>query len=277
MEKKAILVVSFGTTYFKALAVSIASIEDQIKKEFPEYDVKRAFTSRKVIKILAERDGIQIDTEKMALERLQAEEYKEIIIQPLHVVMGEEYDKVKAIVSHYVHNQTGIFDKIFLGRPLLSYTGQAGKSDDYLIAIRAIQQQIPPIGSENAVVFMGHGGIHPANTAYAALQMKLEMAGLDRVFVYTVEGFPELDIVIAKLKKFNVKKVTLMPFMVTSGDHANNDMAGDNAFSAKSQLSKAGFEVEIYLHGLGENEAIQKIYVHHLQDAIKQAACYKVN
>lgn len=264
--KKAILVVSFGTTYRDGMESSIESIENKIKVNFPDYEVRRAFTSRIIIKRLAARDGLQIDNEKEALQRLQEEGYQEVYIQPLHVVVGEEYDKVKKIVVHSAHAKT--FHKIMIGRPLLYYTGQKGKPDDYLSAIQAIEGQLPKLDSQEAVLFMGHGGLHPGNTAYAALQMKIEDAGLDRVFLYTVEGYPILESVIKKLKKQDIKKVTLMPFMLVAGDHVKNDMASDEDDSAKSQLRKAGFEVDIYLHGLGENPKIQDLYVQHLKDTM---------
>lgn len=266
--KKAILVVSFGTTYQAGMELGIESIENKMKVKFPDYEVRRAFTSRIIIKRLAARDGLQIDTEKEALQRLQDEGYQEVYIQPLHVVVGEEYDKVKKIVVHSAHGKA--FHKIVIGRPLLYYTGQEGKPDDYLNAIQAIQEQFPKLNSHEAVLLMGHGGVHPANTAYAALQMKIEDAGLDHVFVYTVEGYPILESVIKKLKMKAIKKVTLMPFMLVAGDHVKNDMASDEDDSAKSQLIKDGFEVDVYLHGLGENHKIQDIYVQHLKDVMNE-------
>lgn len=252
--------------------MNIESVENKIKIEFPEYEVRRAFTSRIVIKRLAARDGIEVDTEIEALQRLANEGYKEVYVQPLHVVGGEEYDKIKRIVVQYAHAKEKAFEKIVIGRPLLYYTGQEGKPDDYLQVIEALAAQLPGVTSQEAIVFMGHGGVHPANTAYAALQMKLEQAGMDHVFVYTVEGFPALESVVAKLKKQAIKKVTLMPFMLVAGDHVNNDMAGDDDDSAKSQLLKEGFEVEVYLHGLGENPGVQDLYVQHLTDAMNPKA-----
>jgi len=266
--KKAILVVSFGTTYQDGLKSNIESIEKKISNTFPDYEVRRAFTSRIVIKRLAARDGIQIDTEIEALQKLADEGYKEIYIQPLHVVSGEEYDKIKRIVVQYAHGKEKAFEKIVLGRPLLYYIGQEERPDDYLAVIEALKEQLPKVGSQEAVVFMGHGGVHPANTAYAALQMKMEEAGLENVFVYTVEGFPGIESVIRKLTKRGIKKVTLMPFMLVAGDHVKHDMAGDDEESAKSQLLAAGFAVDIYLHGLGENTRVQELYVQHLKDAI---------
>lgn len=271
--KKAILVVSFGTTYLETLKLTIESIENKIKDKFPEYEVRRAFTSRFVIKKLASRDGIQIDTEQQALDKLHAEGYSEVFVQPLHVVAGEEYDKVKRLVVHYAH--AGMFERLRLGRPLLYFMGQEDQADDYLAAIEAVATELPKPGNEDAVVFMGHGGLHPANAAYAALQLKFEQAGLDRTYIYTVEGFPSLDNVIEKLNGNKVKKVLLVPFMLVAGDHVQNDMAGQDDDSAKSQLEQAGFHVDVYLRGLGENPLIQDLYVQHLQDAINQPSGHK--
>jgi sirohydrochlorin cobaltochelatase len=262
---KAILVVSFGTTYPDTLKRTILKIEDKIRERFPDFAVRRAFTSRIVIKKLAQRDGVQIDTEKQALEKLLAEGYREVYIQPLHVIAGEEYEKIEKLVFQYEK----AFDKIRLGRPLLYHIGPEGHPDDYVEAIRAVERQLPELGSREALVFMGHGGVHPANGAYAVLQLKLEEAGWRKLFVYTVEGFPSLQYVMEKLKRHKVEKVALMPFMLVAGDHANNDMAGEEADSAKSCLMAAGFSVEVYLCGLGENEKIQDIYISHLQDSME--------
>lgn len=267
-NKKAILVVSFGTSYPETLKLNIESVENRIREAFPGYEVRRAFTSRTVIKRIAERDGVQIDNERQALERLHAEGYHEVYLQPLHIVPGAEYDKVKRLVSHYAHAKEKAFATIRLGRPLLYSMGVDDHPDDYEIAIRALVHQLPAAAPDKAVVLMGHGGIHPGNAAYAALQLKLEEAGLNNVFIYTVEGFPSLESIIGKLKQKQVKQVTLMPFLLVAGDHATNDMAGEEEDSAKSQLAAAGFAVDVYFHGLGENTAIQDIYVAHLRSAI---------
>ena len=264
-DKKAILVVSFGTTYADTRKLTIGAVTDQIRAAFPGYDVRQAFTSRIIIKKLADRDGLKFDTEKQALDKLKAEGYTEVIIQPLHMEAGEEYEKLMRVVTKYEKS----FAKISVGRPLLYYTGQEGeKPDDYLIAIKALQTQLPKLGNHEAIALMGHGGVNPSNAAYAALQLKLGDAGLKNVFVFTVEGYPTVENLINELKANKIKKVTLMPFMMVAGDHANNDMAGDEKDSFKSQLTAAGFQVEAYLHGLGENAAIRDIYVQHVKDAI---------
>jgi sirohydrochlorin cobaltochelatase len=263
--KKAILVVSFGTTFADTRKVTTEAVENKIRAAFPDYEVRRAFTSRIIIKRLAERDGLKVDTERQALEKLKADGYTDVVIQPLHIEAGEEYEKLMKAVAGYEKD----FVKIAVGRPLLYYTGQEGeKPDDYLLAIKAIQKQLPKLGPHAAVALMGHGGVSPANTAYAALQLKLEDAGLKNVFVFTVEGYPTVENLLAKLKKNKIKTVTLMPFMLVAGDHANNDMAGDEEDSFKSQLQKAGYQVKTYIHGLGENAGIQDIYAQHVKDAI---------
>ena len=269
--QKAIMVVSFGTSYPETLKQNIESVENHIRAAFPDYDVRRAFTSRTVIKRLAERDGVQIDNEVQALERLRNEGYQEVYIQPLHIVAGAEYDKVKRLVSHYAHAQNKAFEKIRLGRPLLYSMGQGEHPDDYAIAIKALLGQLPAADRASAVVLMGHGGVHPANAAYGVLQLKLEDAGLANIYIYTVEGYPSLTRIIGRLKEKQVKKVTLMPLLLVAGDHAINDMAGAEEDSAKSQLIAAGFEVTVYLQGLGENPAIRDIYVDHLKAAIEHS------
>lgn len=257
-KKKAIVVVSFGSTYEETVKKSIESTENKIRTAFPGYDVFRAFTSRMVIRRLSER-GIQVDTEKQAIERLQAAGYQEVYVQPLHIVAGEEYDKVKRSVVEYAHAKEKAFERIAIGRPLLFYMGQEEQPDDYLTVIDAVKSQLAKLEKDQAIVCMGHGGVHPANAAYAVLQMKLEQAGFEHAYVYTVEGFPSLDSVLEKLQKQQVRKVALLPFMLVAGDHAQNDMAGDEPDSAKFQLLTAGFEVEAYLCGLGEHAAIQDI------------------
>lgn len=266
-SKKAIVVVSFGTSYQETLKLNIETVENKIRASFPEYEVRRAFTSRTVIKRLAAA-GVQVDNEIQALQRLQDEGYKEVYLQPLHIVAGAEYEKIRVLVAHYAHAKEKAFDKIRLGRPLLYCMGHENHPDDYEIAINALKTQLPADDGASAVVLMGHGGMHPANAAYSVLQLKLADAGLNNVFVYTVEGFPSLSRIIDKLKLQQVKKVTLMPFLLVAGDHATNDMAGDEEDSAKSQLLAAGFRVDVYFHGLGENTAIQDIYVNHLRSAI---------
>lgn len=263
-SKRAILVVSFGTTYADACKACIASVENRIRAAFPDYEVRRAFTSRMVIRRLAERDGIQVDNERQAIDRLLAEGFSEVFIQPLHIIAGEEYEKIRDIVSVYAHAKN--FRRLALGKPLLYYMGQEGCADDYLTVIDALN--LANSGTDEAIVLMVHGGRHPVNAAYSVLQLKLQDAGKQNTFVYALEGFPSLQRVIGQLQNIGIRKVHLQPFMLVAGIHVRMDMDGDGEASAKSILTAAGFEVAVKLNSLGENPAIQDIYIQHIRAAM---------
>jgi sirohydrochlorin cobaltochelatase len=256
--KKGILVVSFGTSYPETRAVTIEACEKSIAQAFGEYEIRRAFTSHMVIKILAERDGIRVDKPEEALQKMYEEGFSEVIVQPLHIIPGEEFhEKIVKKVSAL----TGHVEKLCIGLPILSAT------EDFDAAIEAIMGQLPELREGEAVVLMGHGTRHPANAAYAALQHMLNVKNLP-VYVGTVEGYPGLPEVAALLKQEAIQKVVLMPFMLVAGDHAIHDMAGDDDDSWKSRFAALGFEVEVFLRGLGENRLIREMYIKHVRDAI---------
>ncbi|QEK13657.1 sirohydrochlorin cobaltochelatase [Crassaminicella thermophila] len=257
--KKGMLVVSFGTSYADTRKVTIDAVEEKIAKAFPDYEVRRAFTSKIIIKKLKERDNIFVDTPEEALSKMKEEGFEEVIVQPLHVIAGAEYDEVLNVVEKYKEKA---FKKIVVGKPILY------SPHDYKMAVEALKEQLPKLGKDQAVVLMGHGTHHPANASYPCLQSAIDDEGLN-VFVGTVEGYPEINDVIKKLKAKNIKEVTLMPYMVVAGDHAQNDMAGDEDDSWKSILKKEGFTVNTYLHGLGENTKYQEIYLAHAKAAIE--------
>lgn len=257
-NKKAIIVVSFGTSYADTRKVTIEACEEKITNAFPEYDVRRAFTSQIIIKKLKERDNILVDNPTEALTKLRNEGFSEVYIQPLHVINGAEYDDVVAEASEFKEE----FDKLVLGRPLLTNV------DDYKKVVQALAEEMPERSEKEAVVFMGHGTHHDANAAYACLDYIFEDEGQNNVFVGTVEGFPTIDTVIKRLEKNNIEKVTLMPLMLVAGDHAQNDMAGDEEDSWKMILKGKGYEVETILRGLGEFPKIQEIYIEHLKTAM---------
>ncbi|MCY6370726.1 sirohydrochlorin cobaltochelatase [Clostridium ganghwense] len=259
-NKKAILVVSFGTSYADTRKVTLDAVEKNIAETFKDYEVKKAYTSSIIRKKLKERDGISVDSPEEALNKLKQEGFGEVIVQPLHIIPGIEYDEIKEMVEKFEKDKA--FGKLVLGRPILYRTS------DYKAAIDGLKGQLPKMNQQQAVVLMGHGTSHPANSSYALFDYMLKEEGLKNVYVGTVEGTPELDNVIRRLKEDNIKEVTLMPFMVVAGDHANNDMAGDEDDSWKILLKKEGFKVNTYLHGLGENKKIQSIYVQHVKDCI---------
>lgn len=265
-DKKAILVVSFGTTYPEARQAAIDPVTAKIGLAFPDYTVRQAFTSRRVIERIAAKEGLHYLTEEQALAALAQEGYREVIVQPLHIEAGYEYDKVRKVVEAYRGKQ--VFENLYLGRPLLYYAGQEGVTDDYLAAINAMRQTFPPLCPQEAIALMGHGGLHPANAVYAALQLKLQDAKIGQVYIFTVEGYPGVEELIGRLADDGVKRVMLVPLLLVAGEHARQDMAGAGPASFQSQLQAAGFEVNVCLQGVGENPAIQDIYVQHVKDAL---------
>lgn len=259
---KVILVVSFGTTYEETRKLTIDSIEKEIAERFVDYDVKSAFTSHMIIKILKKRDRHIVDTPEEALEKIRELGYKEVIVQSLHIMPGEEYDYVSKVVENYKE----VFEKISLGRPILYFKGDGeGLVDDYSIAVDALKENL---SKNEVVVFMGHGTTHPSNASYACLQMVFRDHGINNVYIGTVEGYPTINNVINSLKKEKVKEVTLMPLMIVAGDHCNNDMASDEENSWKSLLTNEGIKVNLYMHGIGENKKIKDIFVKHVEDVI---------
>jgi len=264
--KKAILVVSFGTTYEDARKVTIDVIEEKIKNTFKEYDIRRAFTSHIILRVLKNRDNIHVDTPEEALEKLKNEGYNEVIVQPLHVIPGVEFDYINNVVKRY--KTCKAFENIVIGRPLICFKGEeVGVPDDYSIMLAALSKQLP---QNDTVILMGHGTNHIANAVYCCFESVLRDRGFINVHVATVEGYPTLDRVIPNVIAEGRTEVTLMPLLLVAGDHAKNDMAGDSEDSWKSILEAEGFKVKLYLHGLGENSGVQDIYIQHINDVINE-------
>lgn len=255
IDKKAILVVSFGTSYENTREKTIGAVENRIRKAFGDCDVYRAFTSGMVIRKL-KRGGIDVDTVAEALTRLYLMGYTEVYCQPTHIIPGEEYDKLRRSAETF----SSVFSVLRIGKPLLFET------DDYPELIDAMESELK-MERSTAVVLMGHGTEHQANSVYPALQFWLEKKGYKDVFVGTVEGFPKLCDVIERLDKNNYDKIRLLPFMLVAGDHAQNDMAGDED-SWKCILTDKGYIVRTKLKGLGEYQGIQDMYVKHLEELI---------
>lgn len=228
---------------------------------YPDYEVRRAFTSQIVIDILEDRDGLEIDNVTEAMDRLVADGVKEVIVQPTHVMTGFEYDDVVAEVNKYSDK----FDTLKISDPLLV------SDSDYDALVKCLEEETASYNEEGtAIVFMGHGTEHESNATYATLQTKLNDAGLNNYFIGTVEAEPSLDDVVALVKDSGAKKVVLLPLMIVAGDHANNDMAGDEDDSWKTTFATEGFEVECVLKGLGEYEGVQKILTDHAAAAISK-------
>lgn len=256
MSKKGILVVSFGTSHLDTLEKTITAIECRIQSEFPNYAVYRAFTSGMIIKKLSKTENICIDTVTQAFERMHADGIQTVIVQPTHIINGIENDKMLREIKAF----ESVFKKICIGMPLL--TGVS----DYKMAIHAVMDVVE-LQEKEALVLMGHGTDHYANAAYPTLEYTFHLLGYTNVCVGTVEGFPDIRNVMTKLEIMEAEKVTLMPFMIVAGDHAKNDMAGEED-SWMTELKAAGYEVDVLLKGLGEIEGIQQIYIEHIREAI---------
>lgn len=260
--KPVILVVSFGTSYDDNRDLSIGAVEADITAAFPEYEVRRAFTAQTVIDILGDRNDLDIDNVTEAMDRLVADGVTKVVIQPTHVMNGAEYDDVMAEIAPYADK----FEVMAVGAPLLT------THEDYEAVIEALLADNENAGSaDTALVYMGHGTHHFANATYSQLEAMMHAEGYENAFVGTVEGFPTLEVVQSQVTAYGAKKIVLMPLMVVAGDHASNDMAGDEEDSWKVILTNAGFEVECVLEGLGQNAGIRAIYIDHIKAAIAEA------
>lgn len=256
---QAVLVVSFGTSHLDTLEKNISAIEREVSAAMPEYALRRAFTSGIIMKKLRLEHHIPIDTVHEALEKLEQEGFTRIVIQPTHVINGEEYAKLCKQTAPFLQRLT-----ISIGTPLLTSV------QDYKDTLLAIMGAMEPPAEDEAIVFMGHGTAHYANATYALLEYMLHDLGWERAFVGTVEGYPELPQVIARLRKMpQVRRVRLHPLMVVAGDHAKNDMAGHEEDSWQSQLRAEGYDVSCVLRGLGEYEAVRKLFAQHALAAEK--------
>lgn len=251
---KAIIVASFGTSYEKTRKLCIDSIEEKIFSAYPEFIGLKAYTSEMVRGILEKRDGIYIDNLPLALEKIKKEGIKEAYIQPLHIIEGHEYHKLKEQMDNFLDENKDF--KLSLSLPLLS--DQA--------SMEALVKALDP---QTSTVYMGHGSDHVADRSYEELEEVFRKLGYEDVFIATVEGSRSLEDILPKLKKKQYGKLELRPLMLVAGDHAINDMASDGEDSWKSILEDQGFELEIVLEGLGQNSQVAEIFLNKLKEKIQ--------
>lgn len=263
-NKDAILVMTFGTTFADTRAKTIDAVEAAIQKAHPDIPVFEAYTSHIIIDRVKAKEGIQEMTPEEAFSKLKAEGYTRVAVVSLDVIPGMEYSYDSIITKM----QMSKFKELSLATPLMYFQGTEGEPDQVVDFLNAVKSQFPVMGKEDATLIMAHGTPHPGNAYYSVIQDRIEKLGMNNVFVYSVEGRPNLDDVIPKLKAKGFKNVTLMPIMMVAGDHANNDMAGDDPDSHKSILTKAGFKVNTYIHGLGENENVRALYIQRANEAL---------
>lgn len=255
---KGILVVSFGTSYPETRRKTIEACEQAIQTRFPEHVVYRAFTSNMVIRSVLKKEGIQIPTVAQALEQMKLDGIKEVCIQPLHVILGGEYQKVLAQAKDYQH----VFERLVIGTPLLHTYEDYQAVKEFLVATYGDKDD------KTATILMGHGSEHYAFTAYAALDHMLMGTN---VHIAAVESYPSLECIEERLAKQGITHIQLAPFMLVAGDHATHDMASDDEDSWYTYLTQKGYHVSAHLIGLGEYPAIQEMYMMHLTHAIAMA------
>lgn len=253
-----LLAASFGTSYQDTRCRTIGAIEEDLEQAFPEYSVRRGFTSRMIINRVKTRDQIAIDSLEEALRRAADNGVKRLIVQPTHMMDGFEYTALADKVAEY----SRFFEAAAVGKPLLSLEG------DFQAVVQALIEETEEYDDkETAFCFMGHGTEAQANHVYRKLQEMFLAAGHENYFIGTVEAEPALEEVLAQVKKGSYKRAVLQPLMIVAGDHANNDMAGDEEGSWKRAFEEAGYEVSCILKGLGELEKIRRIFVKHAKEA----------
>ena len=262
-NKDAMVVMSFGTTYKDTRVKTIDATVDAIKAAHPNTKVITAFTSHIIRDRIQQKEGITYPTPEEALAELKKDGYTRVALASLDVIPGMEYNYDAAVYNLYKND----FKKMTLGTSLMYWMGQENQTDQVIETLKAVQSQFPKLGKEDALLIMAHGTPDPSNAYYSVIQDRIHTLGMKNVVIYTVEGTPNLEQVIPQLKLHGIKHVTLMPFMMVAGDHANNDMAGNEPDSHKSVLEKEGFKVDTYIHGLGENQHIRPLFVERANEA----------
>ena len=280
-----LLVVSFGTSFNDSRVEDIKGIEDALAEAFPDWAVRRAFTAQIIINHVQARDDEHIDNMQQALDRAVANGVKNLVVQPTHLMHGAEYDEMVEAIDEYKDK----FESVAIAEPMLGEVGSdatAINEDKAAVAQAVTDAAVKSAGYDSmeaaaedgtAFVFMGHGTSHTANVTYNQMQTQMEKLGFTNAFIGTVEGEPEdtaCDVVIDKVKDAGFKKVVLRPLMVVAGDHANNDMAGDDEDSWKSMFEASGDfdEIDCQIEGLGRIDAVEQLYVEHTQAAIDSIA-----
>ena len=257
--EKELLVVSFGTSFNDSRRMTIGGIERALQRAFPDWSVRRAFTSQIIIDHVKNRDGEVIDNVAEALDRAVENGVKTLVVQPTHLMHGYEYTDLVEELAGYAD----AFESITVGEPLVS------SEEDFALTAAVLADATSAYDDgKTAIVYMGHGTEAASNEIYAKMQQIMTSAGYENYFIGTVEAEPSVDDVLALVKAGSYERVVLRPMMIVAGDHANNDMAGDEEDSWKSVFEAAGYDVECVLQGLGQSRVIQQMFVQHTADAI---------
>lgn len=265
-DKQAILLVAFGSSFPEGQK-ALKSFEATVRQAFPGMEVRWAWTSRIIRDKLSAAGTAHPSSPALALAQLAEDGYTQVAVQSLHSIPGEEFSELEETVRRFQGLPKGL-RTITLGRPLLSEPG------DLPLAAKTLLETQAGRAKGEAVLFMGHGTAHPGNAMYPALQYYLWQLDPD-AFLATVEGTPSLDDVLPLLKSRHVRSARLVPLMAVAGDHAHNDMAGTEADSFASRLSKAGITPRPVLRGLAETPALAQLWLEHLREAVKALGTHK--
>ena len=257
--KRELLAVSFGTSYPQSRERTIAAIEQTLEQAFPAYDLRRAFTSRVVISLTEKREGLTLDHPERALQRAVDNGVEELVLQPTHLLEGLEYQRL----LEAAREKAGHFRRLVVGKPLLT-----SREDVQAVAEALIRAQAHLDDGETALVLMGHGTTARCNAVYPHFEQVLRVLGGKHWFVGTVEADPGLEAVLERVREGHYRRVVLRPLMIVAGDHAANDMAGEED-SWKQAFAQAGYEVLCQLQGLGELEEIRRLFVRHAREAME--------
>jgi len=258
--KQGILIVSFGTTYQETREKNIEKIAETVTDIFPDWDIYQAYSSNTVRNILKKRDNIIIPDTQEALKQMSEAGITKVVILPTHIIDGIENNRMKQSIKKC----GALFEEIKIARVLLGY------EEDYKVTAKALWEDMKDLAEDAPVILMGHGSAHEADQSYEILEQELRFYSKKDIYIATVEGADTIASVIERLNASHAERgrVLLLPFMLVAGDHATNDMAGEED-SFASLLKQEGYEPQCVLKGIGEYESIRNIYIQHLQEAMK--------
>ncbi|MCC8141575.1 MAG: sirohydrochlorin cobaltochelatase [Lachnospiraceae bacterium] len=255
--KRAILLVSFGSSYKETREKTLEPIGAQVREAYPQYPVYRAWTSRIIRKKMLERDGEDIPDVAQALEQMRADGISEVTVQPTILLKAIEYEGILTDLKA----QREFFTTIRVGEPLLSSVSDGER------IVRILAENLP-LGEQDCLVLVGHGTEHPANAIYGSLNRSLRDKGISNIHIGTIEAAPTCEDVLEEVRRSGSRRIVLTPLLMVAGEHAHNDLDGADADSWKSRFLAAGFEVDCVVKGLGEYPGVRQIVLEHLKKAV---------
>ena len=258
---KALLSVSFGTSYEDTRAKTIDVINERLAAAFPDRAFYSAWTSNRIVERVRVERGELHDTLEEAFGRLAADGVDDVVVATTCLMSGHEMRKIAGFAKDWAAGDGA--RTVRVADPLL--TSEA----DRVAMAAAVCEEFSSVPDDAALLLMGHGSPKGPNEVYSQMRDSLAALGHPNFTIATVEGEPVFDDAVSILEKMGASRVVVAPFMFVAGDHAINDMAGDDDQSWANMLAARGFEVEVVMKGLGEYPAVQQLVVDHA----KAAAC----